>query len=61
MRLLLAEDELDLSNALVAVLKNNNYSVDAVYDGEAIVTGGMQAPGEMSNPGNGREDFPHKD
>lgn len=35
MRLLLAEDELDLSNALVAVLKNNNYSVDAVYDGES--------------------------
>lgn len=34
MRLLLAEDELDLSNALVAVLKNNNYSVDAVYDGQ---------------------------
>lgn len=27
---------------------------------KAIVTGGMQAPGEMSNPGNGREDFPHK-
>lgn len=33
MRLLLAEDEQELSNALVAVLKHNNYSVDAVYDG----------------------------
>ena len=34
MRLLLAEDEKELSNALVAILKHNNYSVDAVYDGE---------------------------
>ncbi len=33
MRLLLAEDEHELSNALCAVLKHNNYSVDAVYDG----------------------------
>ena len=33
MRLLLAEDEEDLSNALVTVLKHNNYSVDAVYNG----------------------------
>ena len=33
MRLLLAEDEEVLSRALVAVLKHNNYSVDAVYDG----------------------------
>lgn len=33
MRLLLAEDERELSNALVAILKHNNYSVDAVYDG----------------------------
>ena len=33
MRLFLAEDEEDLSRALVAVLKHNNYSVDAVYDG----------------------------
>ena len=33
MRLLLAEDEKELSNALVAVLKHNNYSVDAVYNG----------------------------
>lgn len=34
MRLLLCEDEIELSNALVAMLKHNNYSVDAVYDGE---------------------------
>ena len=34
MRLLLAEDERELSKALCAVLKHNNYSVDAVYDGQ---------------------------
>ena len=34
MRLLLAEDEKELSNALVAILKHNNYSVDAVYNGK---------------------------
>ena len=34
-RLLLAEDEKELSNAVVAVLKHNNYSVDAVYDGQS--------------------------
>lgn len=34
MKLLLAEDEKELSNAIVAILKHNNYSVDAVYDGE---------------------------
>lgn len=34
MRLLLAEDEQELSKALVTVLKHNNYSVDAVYDGQ---------------------------
>lgn len=33
MRLLLAEDERELSNALVTILKHNNYSVDAVYNG----------------------------
>lgn len=33
MRLLLAEDEKALSKALVAILKHNNYSVDAVYNG----------------------------
>lgn len=34
MRILLADDEKELSNALVAILKHNNYSVDAVYDGQ---------------------------
>jgi len=34
MRLLLVEDEKMLSAALVAILKHNNYSVDAVYNGE---------------------------
>lgn len=34
MRLLLAEDEKELSNALTVILKHNNYSVDAVYNGE---------------------------
>lgn len=34
MRLLLAEDEKELSNALVTILKHSNYSVDAVYNGE---------------------------
>lgn len=33
MRLLLAEDEKELSRALSAVLRHNHYSVDAVYDG----------------------------
>ena len=33
MRLLLAEDEKELSNALVAILKHSNYTVDAVYNG----------------------------
>lgn len=33
MRILLAEDERELSNALCAILKHNNYSVDAVYNG----------------------------
>lgn len=33
MRLLLAEDEEELSNALVAVLKAQKYTVDAVYNG----------------------------
>ena len=34
MRLLLAEDERALSKALVKIFEKNNYSVDAVYDGE---------------------------
>ena len=34
MRILLAEDERELSDALVAILKHNNYEVDPVYDGQ---------------------------
>lgn len=34
MRLLLAEDERELSKALVSILKHNNFTVDAVFDGE---------------------------
>ena len=41
MRLLLAEDEHDLSKALCAILKHNNYSVDAVYDGQDALDYGL--------------------
>lgn len=34
MRILIAEDEVEFSNALVAVLKHNFYSVDTVYNGQ---------------------------
>ena len=34
MRILLAEDELPLSRALVRIFEKNNYSVDAVYNGK---------------------------
>lgn len=34
MRILLAEDERSLSKALVTILTHNNYSVDAVYNGQ---------------------------
>lgn len=37
MRLLLAEDEKALSKALVTILERNNYSVDAVDDGQAAL------------------------
>ena len=37
MRILLAEDERSMSRALCAILEKNNYSVDAVYDGEAAL------------------------
>ncbi|MBO7196821.1 MAG: response regulator transcription factor [Clostridia bacterium] len=38
MRILFAEDERSLSKAVVALLEKNNYSVDAVYDGEEALT-----------------------
>lgn len=34
MRLLLAEDETELANALATILKRHNYAVDVVYNGE---------------------------
>ena len=34
MRILLADDEKEMTEALTAILKHNNYSVDAVYDGQ---------------------------
>lgn len=34
LRILLAEDERELSDALSVILKHSNYSVDAVFDGE---------------------------
>ncbi len=38
MRILLCEDELSLSKALVRILEHHHYSVDAVYDGEEALT-----------------------
>lgn len=43
MRILLAEDEKEMSNALVAILKHNNYSIDAVYDGADALEYGLSA------------------
>ena len=40
-RLLLAEDERELSKALCAVLKHNNYSVDPVYNGQDALDYGL--------------------
>lgn len=40
MRILLVEDEVSLSEAVVAILKKNNYTVDAVYDGEEALSAG---------------------
>lgn len=41
MRLLLAEDEKELSKALCAILKHNNYSVDPVFNGQDALDYGM--------------------
>lgn len=38
MRLLMAEDEQFLSKALSAILRKNNYEVDAVYDGKEALS-----------------------
>lgn len=37
MRILLAEDERELSNALTEILKHNRYSVDQAFDGEEAI------------------------
>ena len=42
MKLLLAEDEKELSRALVAILEMNHYKVDAVYDGEKAIEYGLE-------------------
>lgn len=34
MRLLIAEDDIDISKALVKILEKSNYSVDAVFNGK---------------------------
>ena len=41
MRLLLAEDEKELSKALCAILKHNNYSVDPVFNGQDALDYGL--------------------
>ena len=41
MRILLAEDEQELSRALTAILKHSHYEVDAVYDGEDALAYGL--------------------
>jgi DNA-binding response OmpR family regulator len=46
-RILLAEDEKEMSNALTAILKHNNYSVDAVYNGVDALDYGMTGNYEL--------------
>lgn len=41
MRLLIAEDEKSLSDALVAILEHSHYSVDAVYNGDDALAYGV--------------------
>ena len=38
MRILLAEDERALSKAIIKIFEKNNYSADAVYDGEEALS-----------------------
>lgn len=38
MRILLAEDEKALSKAIIKIFEKNNYSADAVYDGEDAIS-----------------------
>ena len=37
MRILLAEDEIALAKVLVKIFESNNYSIDAVHDGQAAI------------------------
>ena len=41
MKILLAEDEKEMANAITAVLKHNNYFVDAVYNGNDAYNYGL--------------------
>lgn len=41
MRLLIVEDELHLAEALTQILRKNNYTVDAVHDGETGLDNGL--------------------
>lgn len=41
MKLLLAEDEKELSRALAVILQHNGYEVECVYDGEAALERGL--------------------
>ena len=43
MRILLIEDELHLAEALLQILRRNNYTVDAAYDGEAGLDNALSA------------------
>lgn len=43
MKILLAEDEHDLSRALVAILEHNDYEVTAVYNGEQAIAAAKQS------------------
>ena len=36
MKILLAEDEKDMSSALTAILQHSGYDVDSVYDGKPL-------------------------
>ncbi|MBQ9613342.1 MAG: response regulator transcription factor [Lachnospiraceae bacterium] len=41
MKLLIAEDEIELSNALAAILRHSGYTVDAVYNGKDALDYGL--------------------
>ncbi len=41
MRILLAEDEQELSRALTVILEHAHYAVDAVYDGDEALAYGL--------------------